>query len=84
MQATTHQLKLNLPTQMYQFVQEKADMLGVTMSSYIKHLIISEVRQSSVPTFKASQKTERQYKKAMKEKKSALKTENIEEFLNDL
>lgn len=52
------QVKVTLPTQLQEFAQSKAAKFGMTLSSYIKHLVLDDVRDMDTPTFSMSKKTE--------------------------
>ena len=80
------QVKVTLPAQLQQFVQSKADKFGMTVSSYIKHLVLDDVRDMDMPTFAMSQKTEKVALQALEEHRQGKTTEikDIDEFLADL
>lgn len=80
------QIKVTLPGQLYGFAKSKADKFGLTLSSYVKNLIIDDVKDVAVPTFKMSSKREKIALKALKEYKEGKvnEIENVEEYLNTL
>ena len=80
------QVKVTLPVQLQQFVQSKADRFGMTVSSYIKHLVLDDVRDMDMPTFTMSAQTEQIALQALDDYKQGKTTEitNIDDFLNDL
>lgn len=84
--AQSVQVKVTLPVQLQQFVQSKADKFGMTLSSYIKHLVLDDVRDMDMPTFAMSEETERVALNALEEHKQGKTTEikNVDDFLNNL
>lgn len=80
------QIKVTLPEQLYGFVRSKADKFGLTISSYVKNLIIDDVKDVDIPTFKMSAKREKIVLKAFEDYKKG-KTrgiEDLEEYLDNL
>lgn len=61
------QLKVTLPLRLYDYVQAGAQKFGLTLSSYIKHLILDDVKKMDLPTFPMSPKTEAIGLKALKD-----------------
>jgi antitoxin component of RelBE/YafQ-DinJ toxin-antitoxin module len=84
--AQSVQVKVTLPAQLQQFVQSKADKFGMTVSSYIKHLVLDDVRDMDMPIFTMSAQTEEIALKALEEHRQGKTTEikDIDEFLADL
>lgn len=60
------QIKLNLPLALKEFLESKASRFGMPLAGYIKHLMLKDVEDMQYPTFEASDRTIRAYKKAMK------------------
>jgi hypothetical protein len=54
------------------------------MAAYVKNLIIEDVKKNDFPSKMASQEIEKSYKSAIKNKKSAKKIDNLDEFFNNL
>lgn len=84
--STSVQVKVTLPAQLQQFVQRKADIYGLTLSTYIKHLVIDDVRDASIQVFPMGEKTERVALQALKDHKQGKthEIEDVDEFLNSL
>lgn len=61
------QLKVTLPLRPYDYVQARAKKFGLTLSSYIKYLILTDVKNMELPTFPMSPKTEAIALKALKD-----------------
>lgn len=79
------QIKVNLPLQLKEFLESKANKFGMPLAGYIKHLILVDVADMAYPEFEASARTVRSYKKALKNKSKAIKVKgDIGEFLEQL
>ena len=80
------QVKVTLPAQLKEFVQSKANQYGLTLSTYIKHLVLDDVKNMGIPTFKMSEKTEDIAMKAIEDHKQGKthKVDNVKEFINNL
>lgn len=61
------QLKVTLPLQLYDYLQAGARKFGLTLSSYIRHLILNDVKKMDLPTFPMSPKIEAIGLKALKD-----------------
>lgn len=75
METVQAQLKLNLPMPMKVYVEKKASKFGMTIAAYIKHLIVKDIEEKEYPIYKASERVERAYEKAMKDKSKAVLVE---------
>ena len=87
MQALTWvQVKVTLPAQLQQFAQSKADKFGMTLSSYIKHLVLDDVRDMDMPIFTISAKTEKIALQALEDHKQGktIEIKDIDDFLAKL
>ncbi|MDA1079428.1 MAG: hypothetical protein O2840_01920 [bacterium] len=80
------QVKITLPAQLQHFVQEKADIYGLTVATYIKHLVLDDIKDSSMKTFPMSRKTEQVALQAIKDHKQGKTHEirDVDEFLSSL
>ncbi len=54
------------------------------MAAYVKNLIIEDIKKNDFPSKIASQEIEKSYESAIKNKKSAKKIDNLDEFFNNL
>ncbi len=72
MEIIQSQLKLNLPLPMKVHVDTRASKFGMTASAYIKHLIAKDIEDKEYPIYKASERVEKIYKKALKNKKGSV------------
>lgn len=78
------QIKINLPLALKEFLESKANKFGMPLAGYIKHLMLKDVEEMDYPTFEASDRTIRAYKKALKDKDKAIEVTNIDEFFKNL
>lgn len=82
------QIKVTLPQKLQELVQSKADYYGLTISTYIKHLVLDDVKDMDMPVFRMSEKSEEVLEKALKDysqgKTHQINPNEIDEFLNDL
>ena len=74
------QIKISLPLALKEFLESKASRLGLPISAYVKHLIVTDVEDMDYPVFEASDSTIKAYKKAMKEKDKAVRFNSVEEL----
>lgn len=82
----TIQLKVTLPVELYDYLESKAQRFGLAMATYVKHLVIKDVEDMDLPTFKMSAKTEAVALQALKDYRAGKlkKVESVEELLNSL
>lgn len=80
---TSTQIKITLPLQLQRFVQGKADKFGLSMSAYLKHLILNDIQQEDLPTFTLSTKNEKVALVALKahKQKKTHQIGNIDTFI---
>lgn len=83
MDAQTTQLKVTLPLRLYDFLESRAHRFGFTMSAYIKHLILDDVKDQDVPTYPMSPSTEMTGLNALEEHRrgNTKKLGNVNTFL---
>ena len=83
---TAHQIKVTLPTPLFSYLREQAERLGLTLSGYIKNLIVDEVKNQSFPMFKMSRNTEKVAQEALADYRlrKTKKLNNIENLMSDL
>ncbi len=84
MMSQVTQLKLSLPDPLYDFVQSKAQKFGLPLSSYVKNLIINDVKDMEYPVYQASEKLEKSYTQALKEYPQATEVSDIDTFFDGL
>ena len=80
------QVKLTLSPQLRMIAQNKADVFGMPLSSYIKHLILVDVKDSEIPVYRMSEKTEKKGLKALKAHRArkTILVEDIDKFFDSL
>ncbi len=80
------QIKVTVPVQLQSFIQGKAAQYGLSMSGYIKHLIIADARDADIPTFPMSKKMEKAGLKAIKEYRAGktIAVSDVGKFFQDL
>lgn len=78
------QIKLNLPLSLKEYLESKAGKFGMPLAAYIRHLILKDIEDMGYPTYVASDKTIRAYKKALKEKDKAVEVKDIDKFFENL
>jgi hypothetical protein len=68
------------------YLKSKADKLGLTMASYIKNLVIDDVRDIDIPVFRMSEKTEKIALQAIEDYKKGKTHEigDIDKYLDNL
>ncbi len=84
MQAQATQIRVTLPVQLEGYLQAKASKFGLSLSAYVKNLIINDVKDVEYPVFEASKSTEQSYAQALKERDRAIEVDDVETFLNTL
>ena len=72
----TTQIKVTLPDELYFLLKSKAEKFGLNMASYVRHLVINDVKDIDIPVFKMSEKTEKIALKALEDYKNG-KTHKI-------
>ena len=78
------QLKVTISDRLQALLKNQAEGLGLSMAAYVKNLIIEDVKKNDFPIKMASQEIEKSYKSAIKNKKSAKKIDNLDEFFTNL
>lgn len=84
--AKTNQVKITIPEQLHAYLKSKADKFGLTLSAYVKNLIIDDVKDMEIPTYKMSDKREKIALDALREHKQGKtrKISDIDEYLSNL
>lgn len=73
------QVKVTLPDELYLHLKSKAEKFGLGLASYLRHLVINDVKDVDIPVFKMSEKREKIALKAL-EDYGAGKTKSIKNF----
>lgn len=78
------QVKLNLPIALKEYLESKANKFGMPIAAYVKHLIMKDVEDMEYPTFEASDRTIKAYKRALRNKDKAIEVTDVDEFFKNL
>ncbi len=80
------QVKITLPDELYLHVKSKAEKFGLNLASYIRHLVINDVKDIDIPIFRMSAKIEKKGLHALKEYEEGKTTrvDNIDEYFDNL
>lgn len=78
------QIKITLPDPLLAYLSSKAGKFGLTLSAYVKNLILNDVKDMDYPVMPASPQLEKSYQKAIKEKSQAVKIDNLDQFFQAL
>lgn len=78
------QVKINLPLQLKEYLDSKADRFGVPAAVYVKHLIMKDVENMEYPVFEASARTIKKAKAALKNKNKSIVVEDLDKFFENL
>jgi predicted DNA-binding protein len=84
MTSQTVQLRVTLPVELQSYLKVKASKFGLNMSSYIKNLIINDVKDMDYTVMKASDRTEKAYEEALAKRSQAKKIDDLEDFFKKL
>lgn len=82
----TNQIKVTLPEELYLHLKSKAEKFGLNLASYIRHLVINDVKDVDIPVFRMSEKTEKRGIQALKEHEEGktTKIDNIDKYFDGL
>jgi len=81
METAMTQIKINLPVVLKKKIKARADEWGLSLASYIKHLIVTKVEE--YPTFEASDRTKKIIEKAIKDDKW-IEVKDVDEYFAKL
>lgn len=86
MQAQTAQIRVTVPVPLQNFLKTKADIYGLSLSAYIRNLIINDVQDIKYPIMEMSDQSNSALKEAKKAEKlgKLIETENVGQLLKDL
>ena len=82
----TTQIKVTLPNELYLYLKSKAEKFGLSLASYVRHLVINDVKDVDIPVFKMSEKTEKIALKALEDFKRGKthKIDNLDDYFSNL
>lgn len=79
------QIKVSIPAQLKDYLESRAARFGMPVAGYVRHLIIKDVEYMESPSYRASEKVEKAYEKALKEKHKAVTISGpMDKFLDSL
>ena len=80
------QIKITLPQNLYLHLKSKAEKFDLGLATYIKHLVINDVKDVDIPIFKMSKKRERIALQALQDHKAGKTKEikNIDQYFDSL
>jgi hypothetical protein len=78
------QIKVNLPVNLKEFIESKAQKFGMPLAGYIKHLILKDVAEMEYPIFEASDRTIKKAKEALANIDKSIIVEDIDEYFKNL
>lgn len=83
---SSSQVKITLPDRLYSYLKSRADKYGLTVSAYVKNLIIDDIKSMDMPTFPMSDVRERIALKALDDYKKGKtrKIDDIDKYLAGL
>ncbi len=86
MQAQTTQIRVTLPIQLQSYLQSKAGRFGLSLSTYVKNLIIDDVKRVENLPYKLSEQSLIDYKAAKQAETEGelVDASDIDKFLDDL
>ena len=85
MQAQTTQIRVTLPLQMQGYLQTRADVFGLSLSAYVRNLILNDVQEIAYPVREMSQSSLNLLKSAQADEKSGklIESDSIEALFAD-
>ena len=86
MSVQSTQIRVTIPTQLQAHLQSKASKFGLSLSSYVKNLIIDDVKGDKNPVYMLSDSAIAAYKQAKKAEESGalIEADNLDELLESL
>jgi len=86
MQTQTTQIRVTLPVQLHGYLQTKANKYGLSLSAYIRNLVINDVQDVDYPVFEMSNQSVNDLKESVEAEKTGklIQTNNVGKLLQDL
>jgi hypothetical protein len=80
------QIKVTLPQNLYLHLKSKAEKFDLGLATYIKHLVINDVKNIDIPVFRMSKEREEIALKALRDHKAGKTKEikNIDQYFDSL
>lgn len=82
----TTQIKVTLPDELYLHLKSKAEKFGLNLASYVRHLVINDVKDVDIPVFKMSEKSEKIALDALEDYKKGKtrKIDDLDDYFSNL
>ncbi len=86
MYSQSTQIRVTLPLQLQGFLQNKANKFGLSLSAYIRNLILNDVKDVDYPVFSMSKKTVKDLAEAKKAERNneLILVKDVEKFMQKL
>lgn len=86
MKTQQSQIKINLPLKLKKQIENRANQYDLPLASYVRHLIISDIKTLDFPTFQASEETEKAYQESLQNEKEGkgIVVKDIDKFFQEL
>jgi len=86
MRTQTTQIRVTLPVQLQGYLQAKANKYGLSLSAYIRNLVINDVQDVEHPVFEMSTQSVNDLQEAIAAEKAGklVSTDNVNQLLQDL
>ena len=86
MQTQTTQIRVTLPVQLQGYLQTKANKYGLSLSAYIRNLVINDVQDVDYPVFEMSDRSTNDLQEAIKAEKARelIQAGDVNKLLQDL
>ncbi|NCO12239.1 MAG: hypothetical protein COZ34_01405 [Candidatus Pacebacteria bacterium CG_4_10_14_3_um_filter_34_15] len=86
MQTQTTQIRVTLPVKLQGFLQTKANKYGLSLSGYIRNLVINDVQDVKYPVFEMSDQSVSDFHESMEAEKNGnlVVTDDVSQLLKDL
>ncbi len=80
------QVKVTLPQELYLYAKSKSEKFGLGVAAYIRHLVINDVKDIDIPTFKMSKKQEKIGLQALKDHEAGKTTsvDDVDAYFDNL
>lgn len=77
------QVRVTLPVQLQGYLQAKANKYGLSLSAYIRNLVINDVQDVEYPVFEMSEKSLNDLREAIKAEKAGklVQTDDVNQLL---
>lgn len=84
MVTTQSQIKINLSLTLKEYLESKASKFDMPIAGYVKHLILKDVSDMEYPTFRISEASAEKARRALANRKNAIKVKDVTEYFKKL